>query len=53
MVSYDIMFHAYLALSLFPASTAPVFDCLQYAKEREKAWRIVSCDPRHGWHHRF
>ena len=51
-LSCDVIFHAFLALAPRP-STAPVFNCLQYAKEREKAWGILSCDPRHGWHHRF
>lgn len=29
-------------------STPPVFVC-SMQKEREKAWRILSCDPRHGF----
>ena len=29
-------------------STPPVFDHLQYAKQREEAWGILSCEPRHN-----
>ena len=34
-------------------SPLSVFDCLQYAKQREKAWGFLPCDLQHKCHHWF
>jgi len=44
-----------LIISLVPSPSAPpVFIAYSMKiKWREKVWRILPCDPQHGWHHGF